>query len=122
MSRNPNTKIEMTLREKWSLEGKAKSGWRCYFAQREKIYDLQEQRDELRQQVRNIRNGSETPDYEHLKKMFLDLYDKVGEMCDCPVCYETLTKDNTDLPLCGHLVCKECKPKMVECPVCKKRY
>lgn len=122
MANNPNTKIEITLREKWSLEGKAKRGWCCYFAQREQIYALQDQRNQLRDQVRNLRNNTAVPDYEHLKKMFLDLYDKVGEACDCPVCYEPLTKENTDVPLCGHLVCKVCKPQMVECPICKKKY
>lgn len=122
MANNPNTKIEMTNREKWSLEGKARQGWKCYFIQREQIYELQEHRNQLRDQVRNLRANNAVPDYEHLKKMFLDLYDKVGEACDCPVCYEAMMKENTDVPLCGHLVCKECRKKMTECPVCKKKY
>jgi hypothetical protein len=123
MANNPNTKIEMTNREKWSLQAKAKQGWKCYFIERDQIYELQEVRHQLRDQVINLRNNTgDVPDYEYLKKMFLDLYDKVGEVCDCPVCYEPLTKENTDVPLCGHLVCKTCKPQMVECPICKKKY
>lgn len=120
---NPNTQITMTNREKWSLEAKAKQGWKCYFIEREHIYQLQEVRHNLRAQVQQLRSTATAPqDYEHLKKMFLDLYDKVGEMCDCPVCMEPMTKDNTAVPLCGHLVCKGCKDQMVECPICRKKY
>jgi hypothetical protein len=123
MAQNPNTQITMTNREKWSLEAKAKQGWKCYFIEREHIYQLQEHRDQLRQQVQQLRtNDTTAPDYEHLKQMFLDLYDKVGEMCDCPVCMETMTKERTAVPLCGHLVCKTCKEKMVDCPICRKKY
>jgi hypothetical protein len=123
MANNPNTQITMTNREKWSLEAKAKQGWKCYFIEREHIYELQEVRNNLRAQVHQLRTATSAPqDYEHLKKMFLDLYDKVGEMCDCPVCMEPMTKDNTAVPLCGHLICKECKEKVVECPICRKKY
>lgn len=124
MANNPNTQITMTNKEKWSLENKAKQGWKCYFIEREHIYELQNHRDLLRQQVQQLRsnNRSSAPDYEHLKQMFLDLYDKVGELCDCPVCMETMTKEQTAVPLCGHLVCKTCKDKMTDCPICRKKY
>lgn len=121
MAQNPNTQITMTNREKWSLEAKAKQGWKCYFIEREHIYQLQEQRNQLRHQVNHLRNGCKV-EYEHLKQMFLDLYDKVGELCDCPVCMETMTKEQTAVPLCGHLVCKTCKDKMTDCPICRKKY
>jgi hypothetical protein len=124
MATNPNHpdfKIQMTNREKWSLEAKAKQGWKCYFIERDFIYNLQETRNNVRTTAQAIRNG-ETPDITHLTQIFLELYDKVGELCDCPVCMETLTKEQTAVPLCGHLLCKSCKEKMTDCPICRKKY
>ena len=122
MSQNPNAKVSMTNKEKWSLEAKAKQGWKCYFIEREHIYELQDHRNNLRTQAQQLRTSVETPDYEHLKQMFLDLYDKVGELCDCPVCMETLTKEMTCVPLCAHLICKTCRAKITDCPICRKKY
>jgi len=121
MATNPNTQITMTNRQKWALEAKAKQGWKCYFIEREHIYDLQATRVVMRPVIQQIRNG-ETPDTTYLTQLFLELYDKVGEVCDCPVCVEAMTKDNSTVPLCGHMVCKDCKTKMTECPLCKKKY
>ena len=119
--RHPDFKTQITNREKWSLEAKAKQGWKCYFIEREHIYHLQEQRNQLREQVNQLKAGGKV-EYDHLKQMFLQLYDKVGELCDCPVCMETMNKENTSVPICGHLVCKTCKDKMTECPICRKTY
>jgi len=118
---NPTANSGLTNREKWSLEAKAKQGWKCYFIERDYIYDLQQTRNNARATAQQIRQGA-TPDITHLTQMFLELYDKVGELCDCPVCMETLTKEQTSVPLCGHLVCKTCKEKMAECPICRKTY
>jgi len=112
----------MTNREKWALEAKARQGWKCYFMSRETIHDLQNVRDNMRAQVALLRVERQPADYEHLKKMFLELYDKVGELCDCPICYESMTKDNTHVGLCGHLVCKSCKERITDCPICRKKY
>jgi len=106
------------------LENKAKAGWKCYFIERDLVYDLQNTRNQLRQEVIALKqNYSDQPvDYEHLKQMFLTLYDKVGELCDCPICFETMTKELTHIGLCGHLVCKVCKEKISDCPICRKKY
>ena len=82
----------LTNREKWSLESKAKAGWKCYFIERDYIYDLQRIRNNTRHTVLAIRSG-ETPDISHLTNMFLELYDKVGQLCDCPICLDTMDKD-----------------------------
>ena len=121
MSNNPNAQITMTNRERWALEGKAKQGWKCYFIERNARFEISEIRENMRSSAELIRNG-EVPDIQHLTALFLDLYDKVGEICDCPVCYEPMTKDNSTLPLCGHMVCLECKPRLTECPICRKNY
>lgn len=121
MSRfNANATTTITNKEKWKLEAKAKQGWKCYFIERENTYELQEVRDNLRQSVEELRRD-EIVDYEHLKNMFLTLYDKVGELCDCPVCYETMTKEITFVPMCGHLICKNCKSRLDKCVICRKK-
>ncbi len=122
---NPNANANLTNKDKWTLEAKAKQGWKCYFIERDHIYELQQHRNTLRAEVERLREdggGGSANDYDHLKQMFLDLYARVGELCDCPVCFETLSKDLTAVPLCGHLVCKECKARMVACPICRKTY
>lgn len=117
---NPDASITMTNKEKWRLEAKAKQGWKCYYIEREHTYQLQEVRENLRQSVEELRNN-ERGDYEHLKNMFLTLYEKVGELCDCPVCFETMTKEVTFVPLCGHLICKDCKSRLDKCVICRKK-
>ncbi len=32
---NPNANSRLTNKEKWSLESKAKQGWKCYFIERD---------------------------------------------------------------------------------------
>ena len=113
--------ITITRREKLRLESKAKQGWKCYFIERDYLYDLQVHRETIRNDVTAIRNGDDV-NLDHLKKMFLDLYDKVGEFVDCPICFDALKKDNTHLPNCGHMICKTCKknPLVNKCPICRK--
>jgi hypothetical protein len=112
----------MTNREKWAMEAEAKQGWKCYYIGRETIYSLSVHLQRMSQQVYELRNLPEHIEYDHLKHMFLELYDKVGELCDCPICYESMTKKNTHVALCGHLVCKSCKEKITDCPICRKKY
>lgn len=121
-NRDPNANSGLTNRDKWSLEGKAKQGWKCYFIEREWAYRIQEVREPNRDLVRGLREGTAVPDYEHLKNMFLELYDKVGELTNCPVCLEAMTKEKTTVPTCGHLICKDCRPRVERCPLCKKNY
>jgi len=120
---NPNTVITMTQREKWKLEGKAKQGWRCYFAERDLVLDLSTIHETHRNVANQVRNGEEI-EMSHLRKLFLELYDKVGELVDCPVCFTVLTKENAFVSMCGHMVCKPCKenPILTKCPICRKDY
>lgn len=119
---NPNAPSGLTNREKWSLEGKSKQGWKCYYIEREWAYHLQGIIEPNRVLVANMRAGTAEPTYEHLKNMFLELYDKVGELTDCPVCLEAMTKEKTTVPNCGHLICKDCRPLVGCCPICRKNY
>jgi hypothetical protein len=112
MATNANTR---------SLESKAKFAWKCYFIEREKNYTLQSTRNNMTDMVSQIRNG-DTPDITHLTQLFLDMYDKIGQLCDCPICLVQMKKDVTHLPLCGHLICKVCKEKVSSCPICRKKY
>jgi len=121
MANNPNTPITMTNRDKWVLEAKAKAGWKCYFIERDYIYELQNTRNVARETALALRQGA-TPDIKHLTQVFLELYDKVGELCDCPICLESMTKENTSVPMCGHLICKGCRERVELCPICRKKY
>jgi hypothetical protein len=85
-----------------------------------------EVRTENRKLIETINNGGEL-DIVYLKKQFLELYEKVGELTDCPVCFEAMTKENSEVSNCGHMICKDCKNTICnsdnkECPVCKTKY
>mgnify|MGYP002041762953 FL=1 len=49
---------------------------------------------------------------EEMKKYFKDLL-------ECPVCFETI--DSVPIYQCqnGHVVCKNCQPKLKACPICR---
>ena len=122
--------ITMTKSQKWALENKAKVGWKHYYMLRDELDELSsyyaEERRKNRELIENIKSGKDF-DIEFLKKQFLDLYEKVGELTNCPVCMETMTKENTEVPACGHMICKVCKDRICqsakkECPICKKKY
>ena len=51
-------------------------------------------------------------DSEEVKKYFKDLL-------ECPVCFETI--DSVPIYQClnGHVVCKDCHPKLENCPICR---
>ena len=125
---NNNIKITMTLKEKQALENKAKAGWRCFFTMKERCEDLiakiQEQRGEMVEQMRIV-NNNEDIDLTHLKKLFVEMFEKTGGLCqtECPICYENLNKQNTYVGHCGHLVCNNCKPELHgKCPQCRKQF
>lgn len=113
----------ITQREINSLEKKAKQGWKLYFITRDYVTNISTWRNNQKEMINNIRSGGDV-DIKHLTKMFLELYDKVGEMCDCPICMTSLVKENSHLPFCGHLVCKSCKedPRLINCPICRRKY
>jgi len=126
---NLNGNITITKREKFLLEQKAKQGWRCFFIMRDKLDDLGQSYTHLihqnREMVDLIKNGGEV-DINHLKNQFVEMYEKLKEYTECPVCFDTLTKDNLDVPTCGHIICKSCKETIMKgnclCPICKKKY
>lgn len=129
MSANNNT-ITITKAEKYELETKAKRGWRSYFILRDDNYILanylHDEKEANAKLIRDIKSGIDV-DFSFLKSQFLELYEKVGNLTDCPVCYETLIKDNSYLPNCGHMICKTCKDTICkqgnkQCPICKVKY
>jgi hypothetical protein len=111
-----------------ALENKAKAGWRCFFELRrnyEELIDrIQQQRQQMQQQVVNVDNNQDI-DLTHLKKLFVEMFEKTGDLCqtDCPVCYEKLNKQNIYIGYCGHFVCNTCKPELNgKCPQCRKQF
>jgi hypothetical protein len=125
-----NTTITMTKAQKLSLENKAKVGWKYYYTSAEEKDVLAryfaEERERNKELIETLKKGGDI-DIEFLKKQFIELYDKVGDLTDCPVCMETMTKANSDVGSCGHMICKICKDTICksnkkECPICKKKY
>ena len=96
MSSAYNKTITIKQGEKWALERKAKQGWRCFFIMRDNyddltgfVRELQNRNRDMREQLRN----GENVDIEYLKTQFIEMYDKLKEYTECPVCYELLTKN-----------------------------
>uniref|UniRef100_A0A6C0INQ3 RING-type domain-containing protein n=1 Tax=viral metagenome TaxID=1070528 RepID=A0A6C0INQ3_9ZZZZ len=40
----------------------------------------------------------------------------------CPVCYDILTTNTIQIPLCFHYICKGCKDRCTNCPLCRENY
>ena len=51
-------------------------------------------------------------DSEEMKKFFKDLL-------ECPVCFQTIDSFPIDKCQNGHVVCKDCHPKLENCPICR---
>ena len=48
-----------------------------------------------------MRNNINNPDHDldiTFKKSIYEMYDKLKQYSECPVCYETLTKSNMEVP------------------------
>jgi hypothetical protein len=111
------------------LERKAKAGWKCFFMMRDDYCELNEQYGNLlyknRALAKLIKDGGEV-DIAFLKSQFIEMYDMVKKNSECPVCFELITKDNIEVPSCGHLICKGCKEGVMKvdkkCPCCRKAY
>jgi predicted RecB family nuclease len=75
--------------------------------------------------IERIRNNEEV-DIQFLKQQFIEMYDLIKKNNECPVCMEVMTKDNLDVPYCGHLICKGCKETIKGqnnlCPTCRKKF
>jgi len=121
--------VSEVKKELKSLEMKAKAGWKMYFLMKEQIDDLSEffeiEREKYKTIIQSIKNDEDV-DITYLKSQFIELYDKVNDKLECPVCFEILTKDKIEVPNCGHLICKVCKETICKssckCPICKKKY
>ena len=122
--------VILSINEKRDLERKAKAGWKCFFMMRDDYCDMNESYGLLINQHRNLINefkkGNKDVDLSFLINSFVELYDKVKENSECPVCYEILTKTNIEVPSCGHLICKGCKEEIMKkdkkCPCCRKMF
>ena len=130
MASVPRTKT-LPMSEYLKLVNKSKSGWRCFFIMQDEVSNLNYYIHNFMERNRNMRNNIDNPDYDlditFLKNQFIEMYDKLKQYSECPVCYETLTKSNMEVPKCGHLICKSCVEKIKQsstpvCPNCRKIY
>jgi hypothetical protein len=128
MATSNNDKTTIGAKDLKILQSKAKAGWRCYFVMRDELDSLSEYmtsvKKENRELVKKIKEGGDC-DTAFLKKQFVELYEKVNSQTECPVCMEQLTKNNLEVPNCGHLICKPCKEQVMahdkKCPCCRKQ-
>ena len=122
--------ITMTLKQKNELERKAKAGWRCYYSvlddlsdAHERLYDYVRRNREL---VERLKNNTGEEDLSFLKSQFIEMYDEIKKTSECPVCFTLITKDNINVPSCGHILCKGCKDEVMtrdkKCPCCRKTF
>jgi hypothetical protein len=127
---NPKSKT-LTMSEYYQLVSKSKSGWRCFFIMRERYDDIRNYCNHLQSSCVNLReqlrNGDDNVDIDFLKSQFIEMYDKLKEYTECPVCYEDMTGENMEVPKCGHIICKSCCEKIKatptpNCPTCRKKY
>ena len=128
---NTNTNTSFTANDRKVLERKAKAGWKCFFMVRDDLADMNERVYYLIHNNRAlIKQMKEKPneeiDLNYLKSQFIEMYDMVKKNSECPVCMELLTKENMEVPSCGHLICKGCKENVMKhdkkCPCCRKLY
>ena len=49
------------------------------------------------------------------------LYDMVNKELECPICLDTIKKDDLVFSNCGHKYCKGCLSKLDKCGICRKK-
>lgn len=135
MSNQSSNTIITNLRSELSKAlQKAKRGWRSYFLLvdnyeelRAYVADLQQRNRAFRDQLTGTNTSNTDIDIDYLKSQFIDMYDRLQRYTQCPVCYEAITKENIEVPRCGHIICKVCVERIKEtnnpnCPICTRRY
>ena len=107
-----------------ALERKAKAGWASFYAMKNRYDSLGDYVDEIKtinnELFKQLRDGNDV-DVSYLKSQFLDMYDRLKLETECPICFETLGKDNAKLTNCGHLHCRDCEAKLDNCSICRKK-
>ena len=111
----------MSYEEKRNLERKAKKGWHCYYMLLEKYAELGDYIESGKKYANALKDNKDD-DMKFLKSQFLEMYEKLKEYSECPVCFETIKKDTAKLGNCGHMVCTTCYEKLDKCPNCRKKY
>ena len=123
------TTVQISQKELAKLRLKAKSGWRKYFVLRDEYESLCDFVNEVRQKSEEmIQRSEQKSDCTYLKTQYVEMYEKLREYTDCPVCLQTLRAQNIHVPLCGHILCVSCHEKIKstenepKCPKCRKIY
>jgi hypothetical protein len=120
-----NSTISVSHQEIKKLQIKAKVGWKNFYSLQEEYSKLalffSSSLAENRVLLEQIQNN-EPVDITFLQNQFKDLYDKVKNYTECPICFETLTKSNMEVPSCSHLLCKSCMSKLTDCPICRVKF
>lgn len=118
-----------TEAQRKALERKSKTGWAFYYSMKDNrdnlaefVDSLRQRNTELRKKLNDVDLEMNTLDITYLKNQFIEMYDKLKEYTECPVCFETITKHNGKLANCGHLHCVTCYEKLDNCSICRKKF
>lgn len=98
---------------------KAKYAWKCYFKMKEKLNKVIDMRSKMKVVVDDV-----NVDLTYLKNEYINMYVKLGKLCECSVCMNDLEVGNIYLSNCGHMVCMGCREtmlsrNMLKCPECR---
>ena len=127
-NQRPNQTKTIPLNEYNQLILKSKAGWRAFYILRDEFEDMSVYVRQLQLNCFALRlqiERGEDVDITFLKNQFVEMYDKLKEYTECAVCFDTINKDNIEVPRCGHIICKECYNRIKtepdpKCPTCRK--
>ncbi len=70
--------------------------------------------DDLKRKIKKFQGN--------LSKISLENYTLKNEQVTCPVCWENISTEKLETPLCLHLICKDCYSNIHKCPLCREKY
>jgi hypothetical protein len=108
------------------LEKKAKIGWACYFKERElhleNIQVLHEKIVKFKEEIEKTRTTKENEVFPiFVQNEIRELYSLVNKELECPICLDTIKKEELVFSPCGHKFCDDCYKKIDNCAVCRKK-
>merc|ERR1719222_1542130 len=86
----------------------------------EKIEATQEELKVVRQELKLVEERGE--EKSELEKFIERQMEELRKELECPVCLEVATKAPIYKCTDDHIICRQCRPKLEECPQCRQIY
>lgn len=104
---------------------KAKIGWACYYQERDNhLRNIQELHSKIISMKNELEQKQKTENQDvfpiFVQNEIRELYDMVNKELECPICLDTIKKDELVFSNCGHKYCESCLSKLDKCGVCRK--